>query len=86
MEGFKMSKNDRIVFKNTDGQWVNKKLDADKASSLHDTQREAENAAREMLKNQGGGELITKGLDGKIRSKDTIAPGNEPFPPRDNEH
>jgi len=38
-----------------------------------------------MLVNQGGGELITKGLDGKIRSKDTINPGNESSV-RDTEH
>ncbi|NQT02578.1 MAG: DUF2188 domain-containing protein [Planctomycetes bacterium] len=50
------------------------------------TQREAENAAREMLRNQGGGELTTMGLDHKIRSKDTIAPGNDPCPPKDKEH
>ena len=82
-----MSKeNDRIVYKRNDGQWVNKKLAIDKASSVHNTQKEAENAARDMLKNSGGGELITKGLDGKIRSKDTIAPGNDPNPPKDKEH
>ena len=79
-------KNDRIVFKTTDGDWANKKNIADKASSLHSTQKDAEDAARQMLKNQGGGELTTKGLDGKIRSKDTIAPGNDPNPPKDKEH
>lgn len=79
-------KNDRIVFKNKDNEWINKKLDASKASSKHSTQKAAEMAAREMLKNQGGGELITKGRDGKIRSKDTIPPGNDPNPPKDKEH
>jgi hypothetical protein len=39
-----------------------------------------------MLQSQGGGELTIKGLDGKFRSKDTIAPGRDPFPPRDTEH
>jgi hypothetical protein len=39
-----------------------------------------------MLGNQGGGELSTHGRDGKIRSKDTIKPGNDPNPPRDTEH
>jgi hypothetical protein len=34
----------------------------------------------------GGGELIIKGLDGKIRSKDTIAPGNDPRSIKDKEH
>lgn len=53
---------------------------------LHDTQHEAVQAAREMLHNQGGGELITQGLDGRIRSKDTIAPGHDPNPPKDREH
>jgi hypothetical protein len=38
-----------------------------------------------MLKNQGGGELTTKGVDGRIRSKDTIAPGKDPNPPKDKE-
>ena len=56
---------DRIIFKNSDGNWANKRNDADKASSVHKTQKEAIEAAREMLKNQSGGELITKGEDGK---------------------
>ena len=76
---------DRSVFRR-DGEWVNKRNDADKASSLHRTQAEAEAAAREMLRNQGGGELTTMGTDGKIRSKDTIAPANDPNPPKDTEH
>ncbi|MBK8782081.1 MAG: DUF2188 domain-containing protein [Anaerolineales bacterium] len=78
--------NNRIVYKRPSGAWVNKKNDADKASSVHATQQEAVEAAREMLKNQGGGELTTKGLNGQIRSKDTIAPGNDPVPPMDKEH
>ena len=77
---------DRIVFRRDDGTWVNKRVNANRASSLQDTQNAAENSARTMLQNQGGGELITKGLDGKIRSKDTITPGNDPIPPRDKEH
>ena len=77
---------DRIVYKRNDGTWVNKRNDADRASSLHDTQKDAENTTRGMLHNQGGGELTTMGRDGKIRSKDTVAPGNDPCPPRDKEH
>ena len=79
-------KNDRMVYRNQEGDWVNKKNSANKASSLHSTQKAAENAARQMLKNQGGGELTTKGLDGKIRSKDTIPPGNDQNPPKDKEN
>ena len=82
-----MSKDrDRIISRRDDGKWANKRNDADKASSLHGTQGDAANAAKEMLKNQGGGELTIKGLDGKIRSKDTIPPGHDPCPPRDREH
>lgn len=82
-----MSKDrDRIVYRRDDGTWANKRNDGEKPSSVHNTQKDAESAAREMLKNQGGGELTTKGRDGKIRSKDTIAPGNDPNPPKDKEH
>lgn len=77
---------DRTIYKRSDGKWVNKRNDADRASSLHETQSEAENAAREMLRNQGGGELTTQGRDGRFRSKDTIPPGNDPFPPKDKEN
>ena len=56
------------------------------AAGLYDTQSDAIADATQMLRNSGGGELIVKGLDGKIRSKDTIAPGNDPCPPRDKEH
>ena len=82
-----MSKDqDRTVFRRDDGKWSNKRNDSDRASILHNTQKDAEKTAKQMLKNQGGGELITKGKDGKIRSKDTIAPGNDPNPPKDKEH
>lgn len=79
-------KQDRIVYQRADRTWVNKRLDADKAAGLHPTQGAAAEEAKQMLQNSGGGELIIKGRDGKIRSKDTIAPGNDPNPPTDNEH
>lgn len=75
-----------MVSRRPDGTWENKRNDADRASSLHDSQQEALEAAKRMLHNQGGGELTTKGLDGKIRSKDTIPPGHDPNPPKDTEH
>jgi hypothetical protein len=79
-------KQDRIVFRNENNQWVNKLNSAGRASSIHDTQREATVAAKSMLTKQGGGELIVKGRNGTIRSKDTVSPGKDPFPPRDREH
>ena len=81
-----MKKSGRTVYRRNDGNWVNKRNDSNRASSIHKTQKEAENAARDMLNKQGGGDLTTKGVDGKIRSKDTIAPGNDPNPPKDEEH
>lgn len=82
-----MSRNtDRSVYPTGDGQWANKRNTSKRPASIHETQSEAEEAAREMLKNQGGGELTTMGRDGKIRSKDTITPGHDPYPPKDREH
>lgn len=78
-------KNDRTVSKRPDGKWQNKKNSSEKATSLHDTQKEAKESATKNLKNQGGGELTTMGLDGKIKSKDTIGNGNDPNPPKDKE-
>lgn len=77
---------DRMIYRRPDGQWANERNDADRASSVHETQREAIDAARQNLHNQGGGELSVQGRDGRIRSKDTIAPGSDPCPPRDTEH
>ncbi len=77
---------DHMVSRRPDGAWENERNDAGRASSLHETQGEAAAAAKRMLQQQGGGELTIKGLDGKIRSKDTIAPGHDPNPPKDKEH
>ena len=80
-----MAKHDRTVSRRPDGTWADKKNGADRASSTHATQRDAIDAARDMLKNSGG-ELKVKGEHGKIRSKDTIPPAHDPNPPRDREH
>jgi len=76
---------DRTVYR-SNGKWAQKRNDKGRAASLHDTQKDAEDKARSMLRKQGGGELTTQGRDGKFRSKDTIAPGNDPLPPRDTEN
>lgn len=76
---------DRTVFRRGN-EWLNKRNDSDRASSVHSTQREAEDAAKGMLRSQGGGELTVRGRNGLFRSKDTIYPGSDPFPPRDREH
>ena len=79
-------KQDRTVYKRSDGKWANRRNDGQRASSLHSTRKDAIEAAKGLLHKQGGGELTITGRDGKIRSKDTIAPGNDPNPPKDREH
>jgi uncharacterized protein DUF2188 len=81
-----MSKNNRTVYRRSNGDWVNKRNDSDKASSVHTTQKDAENTAKQMTKNQGGGEVTVKGENGRIRSKDTVKPAPDPNPPKDKEH
>lgn len=65
------------------GNWAVKKPGAGRASSVHSTQAEAIDRAREILGNDGGGELTIQGRDGQIRDSDTVAPGNDPSPPKD---
>jgi hypothetical protein len=77
-------KNDRTVSPRPDG-WANKKDGAERAASVHQTQAAAIKEATKMLKNSGGGELKVQNEQGRIRSKDTIAPGNESSV-RDKEH
>lgn len=80
-----MSDNDRIVYRRGDGSWADKRHGASRPAGLHSTQKQAADAARQHLHNSGGGELEIKGMNGRIRSKDTIAKP-DPFPPRDSEH
>ena len=77
-----MTKSGRTVSLREDGAWANQKDGGKRASSLHTTQKQAADAARQNLVNQGGGELKIKNEDGKIRQKDTIAPATDPFPPK----
>lgn len=80
-----MSKELRHVVRDGD-DWVVRKPGEERASSRHDTQREAGRRAAEILQNLGGGERVTHGRDGRIRSKDTIPPARDPNPPKDKEH
>jgi hypothetical protein len=69
--------NKRTVTPHKDG-WSIEKPGATRASSVHRTQKEAVDAARDSLKKAGGGELAIKGKDGAVRAQDTVAPGNDP--------
>ena len=78
-----MGTNDRHVVPNPDGGWDVVKPHAERASSHHDTQQQAIDRGREIVHNRGGGELRIHGRNGQIRDSDSVAPGNDPNPPRD---
>lgn len=73
-----MSKQDRNVYRRGDGQWVNKRQDSERASSLHSTQEAAEKEAKRMTGNAGGGDVSIHGRNGQIRNKDTVKPAKDP--------
>jgi len=68
------------------GGWAVKAPGAKRASAVRHTQVEAEAVAKGIVENLGGGEVTTSGRDGRFRDSDTVAPGNDPFPPRDRKH
>ena len=70
------------VTQTDDGQWQVKREEADRASGVFGTQREADSRARDLAK-KSRGERITQGRDGRIRSKDSY--GNE-SKKKDTEH
>ncbi|HLG38742.1 MAG TPA: DUF2188 domain-containing protein [Chitinophagaceae bacterium] len=80
-----MSKNDRYVVKHPDG-WAVKKPGAERSSDVLDTQREAEQRAKEIVGNLGGGEVRIQDRNGRWRDSDTVPPGNDPNPPKDQKH
>jgi hypothetical protein len=68
----KLSPERRIVQQRADGRWEIVKPHHRRASAIGETQRDAEDRARDILRNLGGGELTTKGRDGKIRESDSV--------------
>jgi hypothetical protein len=79
-------RNERHVVPNPKGGWDVKKPGAERASSHHETQAEAEARAKEILAGAGGGEAVIHGQDGRIRDSDTVPPGKDPYPPEDTRH
>jgi hypothetical protein len=73
----------RIVQQRPDQRWEVVKPGHERASAVTDTKREAQDRARAIVGNLGGGEVTSKGRDGKIQDSDTVPHGNDPFPPRD---
>ena len=78
-----MPRNERHVVPNPDGGWDVVAPHAQRASAHVDTQAQGVDRARDIVGNTGGGEVVIHRPDGSIRDSDTIAPGNDPNPPRD---
>lgn len=71
------SKNQHVVPHR--GGWAVKGVGNQRASSVHRTQRQAIDVAREIARNKQS-ELVIHRKDGRIRDKDSH--GNDPFPPK----
>ena len=73
-----MSKRNQHVVPHERG-WAIRGENTERVTSVHQTQQEAINAARDIARNQGT-ELLIHGRDGQIRARDSY--GNDPFPPK----
>jgi hypothetical protein len=76
-----MGKNQHVVPAGDD--WGVRGEGNERLTSIHDTQAQAEAAAREIAINQRS-EVVIHRPDGRIRDRDSF--GNDPFPPRDKKH
>ncbi|MFA5000773.1 MAG: DUF2188 domain-containing protein [Candidatus Paceibacterota bacterium] len=67
--------------------WKVLKEGAGRSSATAQTQKQAETIAKLLSANSGGGEVaIHRSNGGPIRDKDTVWPGHDPNPPKDNKH
>jgi len=73
-----MAGKDQNVVPNQDG-WAVKWAGNQRATSVHDTQQQGIDAARDIACNQQS-ELVIYRPDGRIRDKDGY--GDDPFPPK----
>jgi hypothetical protein len=69
------------VVQNPDGDWAAERENSERASSNHNTQAEALEAARRYTINSGGGEVNIHGTNGRIRDKNTYGK-SDPYPPK----
>jgi hypothetical protein len=72
-----MGKNQHVV--PHDGAWAVRGAGNERATSVHETQAAAIEAARSIAQNQHS-ELLIHGRNGQIRERDSF--GGDPFPPR----
>lgn len=73
-----MSNKNQHVVPHAD-RWAVQGAGNNRATSVHNTQAEAINRAREIAKNNQS-EILIHGRNGQIRERDSY--GNDPFPPK----
>jgi hypothetical protein len=78
-------RNRRDVVPGKNGGWDITAPGGRRASGIERTQGHPEHRPQHIVHNIGAGE-VPPGRDGRIRSKDTAAPGNDPKPSKDREH
>jgi hypothetical protein len=72
-------KNQWVVPVNGGDQWGVRGEGNDRLTSIHDTQQQAIDRARDIAINQQS-EMLIQGRDGQIRERNSY--GNDPFPPK----
>lgn len=79
--------NYHVTQKKGQAGWNVQKEGGKKASAVTDTQRQAEQLAKQFSFNNGGGEVrIHTPNGGPIRDSDTVKPGNDPKSSKDSKH
>lgn len=69
-----------------DGKWAVVVPNVARAESTHNTQAAAEKQAKDVVRQNGGGEVAIHGMNNLIRDKDTVAPGHDPRSVKDTKH
>ena len=74
--------NNRTVYPTENG-WGNKKNGATRPEKIYPTQQKAVEAAKLQIQHAGGADLTIMSRENRIRRKITVAPSNDPCPPKD---
>lgn len=74
--------NKRAMISKTPNGWQSKIAGNKRLSFTAKTQQGVYNKQRNSFVKNGGGEITIKGLNGKIREKNTISPMKDPCPPK----
>ena len=79
--------NYHVTYDQIKKKWKVIKEGGSSASGYFDAQKEAEQRAKQLSANSGGGEVIIHRKDnGLIRDSDTVFPGNDPSSIKDKKH